>query len=63
MGVFGWRPEDPYPPQKQSNQTDTEQEKTKNDEDNRKNNQSPSADEEPMHPSKEGWDPINKKGD
>ena len=62
MGVFGWRPAEPKQPQDQLNQTDTKQERHENNAFSQ-NNQSPSADEEPMRPSEEGWGPINKKGD
>ena len=61
MGVFGRRPAPPGQLQDQSEHEDTEQEKDEND--SQQNNQGPSADEEAMRPSEEGWGPINKKGD
>jgi hypothetical protein len=62
MGVFGWRPAEPKQPQDQLNHTDTEQERNENNAFSQ-NNQEPSAEEEPMSPSIEDWNPINKKGD
>jgi hypothetical protein len=62
MGIFGRRPPDANPPQDPLNPADTTPD---NDAAIQQNNQASSADhqEEPMSPSKEGWDPINKKGD
>ena len=59
MGIFRRRPQDSNP-QPVRNDSDTN---SSDDDAFRQNNQGRSADEEPMLPSKEGWNPIKKKGD